>query len=114
MTIDEVSSRYNIPLNILHEYERREYDAAKKTEDVRQYDDNDIEKLSMIMTLLDAGFNGDETESYMRMELSGENTSAQRLEMLNKRRNTALDEIHRKEDQLDRLDYLRHKVRTEK
>lgn len=40
----------------------------------------------------------------------GEKTEALRLAMLNKRRAVALDEIHGKEAQLDRVDYLRHKI----
>ena len=36
---------------------------------------------------------------------------AQRLDMLNKRRSATLDEIHFREMQLDRMDYLRHKIR---
>ncbi|MCI9596088.1 MAG: hypothetical protein HFE75_02085 [Firmicutes bacterium] len=51
-----------------------------------------------------------EVEQYMRLLLEGEKTEALRLAMLNKRRAVALDEIHRKEAQLDRLDYLRHKI----
>ena len=39
-------------------------------------------------------------------------TKDQRLRMLNKRRSDALDEIHWKEEQLERLDYLRHNVKV--
>lgn len=66
----------------------------------------------MIMTLHDIGFNSNEVEHYMRLLLKDGNTEAQRLEMLNKKRSTALDEIHFKEMQLDRLDYLRHKIQA--
>lgn len=112
MTIDEASTRYNIPLDILHEYESWGLcGAVKKVMGVWQYDDQDIERLSMIMTLHDIGFLNDEVESYMRLLLEGESTEAQRLDMLNKRRSATLDEIHFREMQLDRMDYLRHKIR---
>ncbi|RKJ47826.1 MerR family transcriptional regulator [bacterium 1XD42-54] len=112
MTIDEASTRYNIPLDILREYESWGLcGAVKKVMGAWQYDDQDIERLSMIMTLHDIGFLNDEVESYMRLSLEGESTEAQRLHMLNKRRSATLDEIHFREMQLDRMDYLRHKIR---
>lgn len=112
MTIDEASARYSIPLEILREYESWGLcGAVKKVMGVWQYDEQDIERLSMIMTLHDIGFQNDEVESYMRLLLEGESTKVQRLDMLNKRRSATLDEIHFKEKQLDRMDYLRHKIR---
>ena len=47
----------------------------------------------------------------MRLLLAGPSTEAERLRMLNQRRNLALEEIHFKEKQLERLDYLRHKMK---
>jgi hypothetical protein len=63
------------------------------------------------MTLHDIGFGNDEVESYMRLLLKGESTEGERMRMLNQKRDSALDEIHFKERQLERLDYLRHKIR---
>lgn len=111
MTIDEASAHYNIPLDILREYESWGLcGAVKKVMGSWQYDDQDIERLSIIMTLHDIGFDKEEVENYMRLLLEGKNTEAQRLNMLNKQRAITLDEIHFKEMQLDRLDYLRHKI----
>ena len=39
-------------------------------------------------------------------------TKDQRLRMLNRRRSDALDEIHWKEEQLERLDYLHHNIKV--
>ena len=112
MTIDEASTCYNIPLDILRKYENWGLcGAVKKVMGAWQYDDQDIERLSMIMTLHDIGFLNDEVESYMRLLLEGESTEEQRLDMLNRRRSATLDEIHFREMQLDRMDYLRHKIR---
>lgn len=113
MTIEEASARYNIPLDILREYERWGLcSTVKKVMGAWQYDDQDIERLSMILTLHDIGFEPHEVETYMQLLLEGSTTQAQRLHMLNQRRKTALDEIHFREAQLERMDYLRHKLQA--
>ena len=76
-----------------------------------QYYDEDIKRLSMILTLHDVGFSNEETESYMRLLLEGSDTEEERLEMLRHHRDSTLDEIHFKQKQLDRLDYLRYQIR---
>lgn len=114
MTIDEAHSRYNIPVEILREYESWGLCGAVKTVmGAWQYDEEDIERLSLIMTLHDVGFSKEEVESYMRLLLEGENTEAKRMKMLDAHRNGTLDEIHFKQKQLDRLDYLRYKIRQD-
>ena len=114
MTIGEAHSRYNIPVEILKEYESWGLCGAVKTVmGAWQYDEEDIERLSLIMTLHDVGFSKEEVESYMRLLLEGENTEAKRMKMLDAHRNGTLDEIHFKQRQLDRLDYLRYKIRQD-
>ena len=111
MTIDEASKRYHIPIEILKEYESWGLcGAVKKVMGAWQYDDLDLERLSMIMTLHDIGFQTEEIENYMRLLLEQHDTDKERLRMLEKKRSEALDEIHFRERQLDRLDYLRYKI----
>lgn len=113
MTIDEASKRYNIPLEVLHEYEQWGLcNAIKKVMGSWQYDDSDLENLSLIMTLHDIGFNSNEIETYMRL-LSDNNNNLQ-LYSLNKKRSELLDEIHFREKQLARLDYLRLSINKSK
>ena len=114
MKIGEAHSRYNNPVEDLEEYERWGLCGAVKTVmGAWQYDEEDIERLSLIMTLHDVGFSKEEVESYMRLLLEGENTEAKRMKMLDAHRNGTLDEIHFKQRQLDRLDYLRYKIRQD-
>lgn len=111
MTIKEASERYGIPLKILKEYETWELcGAVKKVMGAWQYDEQDIERLSMIMTLHDIGFNNSEVETYMRLILDGDHTEPERIAMLNRRRGKTLDEIHFKEKQIAHMDYLRHEM----
>ena len=111
MTIEEASERYNIPIKILREYER--WGLCSDTKNVIgawQYDQTDIERLSLIMTLHDACFTNEEAERYMRLTLSNSETTEERMEMLRKKRNNTLAEIHFRQKQLDRLDYLRFEI----
>lgn len=111
MTMNEASQQYKIPLEILKEYESWGLcDAVKKVMGEWQYDDQDIERLGMIMTLNDMGFDSSEVETYMRLTLEGDHTESTRLAMLNRIRGKTLDEIHFKEKQIANMDYLRHKI----
>ena len=111
MTIDEASERYNIPVSILREYESWGLcGEVKKVMGAWQYDKSDLEKLSVIMTLHDVGFENGEVEAYMRLLLSGASTEEERMRMLRNRREGTLDEIHFRDRQLDRLDYLRYEI----
>lgn len=113
ITKDEASRAYNIPVEILDEYESWGLcGTVKQVMAEWQYDDSDLERLSMIMTLHDIGFNNDEVEVYMRLVLAGESTESERMRMLIQKRDRALNEIHLKERQLERLDYLRHKIKN--
>lgn len=111
MTINEASERYNIPIKILQEYESWGLcGEVKKIMGSWRYDESDIERLSVIMTLHDIGFTNDEVKRYMQLLVNGKSTEKERLKMLSEKRNGTLDEIHFKEKQLDRLDYLRFEI----
>lgn len=111
MTTDEASKQYQIPMEVLSAYERWGLcGAVKKVAGDWQYDDTDLEKLSLIMMLHDIGFNTEEIETYMRLLLEQQDTDKERLQMLEKKRKEVLDDIHFREKQLDRLDYLRYKI----
>ena len=115
MTREEASRRYQIPVEVLDEYERWGLcGAVREVMGAWQYDDQDLERLSTIMALHDMGFAPQEVERYMRLLISEGNTAAERLRMLEKRRDAALDEIHLREKQLQRLDYLRYRMHAKK
>lgn len=111
MTIQEASERYQIPMNILREYESWGLcGAVKNVMGAWQYDDEDLERLSLIMTLHDIGFTTEEVETYMRLTLEQSGGERERLRMLGRKRDAALDQLHFHERQLERLDYLRHEI----
>ena len=111
--VNEVSERYKIPVKILQEYESWGLcGEVKKIMGSWHYDESDIERLSTIMTLHDIGFTNDEVRRYMRLLLEGESTEKERMKMLTDKRSGTLDEIHFKQQQLDRLDYLRFEMKS--
>lgn len=114
MTIQEASERYCIPIKILKEYESMELcGTVKHVMGAWQYDDQDIERLSMIMTLHDIGFSKEDIDEYMRLLISGINDE-ECIAMLNKRRRITLDKIHVMEKQIDNIDYLRNEIQSAK
>jgi DNA-binding transcriptional MerR regulator len=115
MTIDEASKRYNIPIEILKEYESWGLcQTVKQVMGAWEYDERDLERLGMIMTLHDIGFSNEEVENYIRLLLKGPSTESECIRMLEQKRDIALEDIHFKQKQLDRLDYLRHKIKKDK
>ena len=111
MTITEASEHYNIPIEILKTYESWGLcDEVEKIMGDWQYDDQDLERLSLIMTLHDVGFAPADIEAFMRLAMQGKDTEAARMRMLNQHRSEALDEIHFREKQLERMDYLRYEI----
>ena len=111
MTQQEASEHYNIPVSILQDYESWGLcGVVKKVMGTWQYDDEDLEQLSTIMTLHDIGFTAEEVETYMRLLLEQPDSDRQRLRMMEEKRKATLDEIHFRARQLQRLDYLRHEI----
>ena len=107
MTRREASEQYHIPPAILQEYESW---GLCCTGARGQYNDEDLQRLSTMMTLHDVGFTVEEVETYMRLLLEQPESGAQRLKMMERRRGETLDEIHFRERQLVRLDYLRREI----
>ena len=111
MTQQEAAERYNIPISILKEYEKWGLcGALKKVIGAWQYDDEDLKRLSTIMTLHDIGFTSDEIEIYMRLLLEQPQSCGACLRMIEEKRNATLEEIYFQEKQLARLDYLRREI----
>ncbi len=112
MTMDEASERYNIPMDVLKEYEAWNLGgSAGKDGQADRFDDSDLEKLSLIVTLRDTGFAAEEIRTYMHLLREGSCTERERMHMLDKKRKDALNEIHAREKQMETLDYLRYEMK---
>lgn len=111
MTVEEVIEQYKIPKKILDEYHSFGLcDAVREVMGDWKYGDEDLERLSMIMSLHDIGFSTEEVETYMKLLIRGTKTEPERMRMLNKKRASILDDIHFREKQVERMDYLRYEM----
>lgn len=81
---------------------------VKKVMGSWQYDETDFERLSLIMMLYGLDFTVEEIKKYMKLSL-GKN-EREWLKLLNKKRKGILNEVHLKEKQLSRIDYLRYEM----
>lgn len=113
MTRQEASERYHIPLSVLQAYESWNLRGTEnRAAGAWEYDDEDLQRLSTILTLRDVGFTEGEMETYMRLLAEQPEQNQERLRMMEEKREETLEEIHFHERQLARLDYLRHELQT--
>lgn len=112
MTKEEIQKCCMISDHILNEYEEiiRQVaeEAGESAESPKGYN---VGMLSLMITLHDAGFSEKETREYMKRALQREDKTEELLEMLDEKRRHILEMIHIKEEQLDKLDYLRFQIK---
>lgn len=119
----EVAEHYRIAEDVLARYEEGIFteDTAsdhpgkidRKLADANknrpyQYQQEDLDRLSRIVMLLDSGFTDEEVREYMRLHQRSDGVAACRT-LLNRKREQTLDEIHRQERCLENIDFLRYK-----
>ncbi|GFZ30162.1 MerR family transcriptional regulator [Clostridium zeae] len=113
MKIKDVSNNFNISVSALRYYEKIGlFDHVKRINGVREYEDKDIRHLSMIITLKNAGLSNESILKYMELSKQGENSNEEIIFILKQQRKKLLDEIHHKHKNLDSLDYLIYKIKT--
>lgn len=111
--LKEVSDKFNISITTLRYYEKIGlFDGVKRINGVREYEDKDIRHLSMIITLKNAGLSNDSILKYMELLKQGHISDGERSHILKQQRQKLLDEIHFKQKNLDSLDYLIYKLKS--
>lgn len=111
LTIAEASRNYQIPAEILREYEEISHrwshlEAPEKCECTEQ----DLKALDLLALLHISGFSEQETRDYFVGDDDPGTQSHKQLGMLERKRTAVLKEIHQKEEQLNHLDYLRYEL----
>lgn len=107
MKIKEVSHIYNISMTTLRDYEKAGlFDNVTRIKGVREYGTKDIQRLSFILTLKNAGLQMETIFKYIQLTEQGNQTTYQRIQILKKERCQLLDKIHHCQKSIDSLDYL--------
>ncbi len=106
MTRQELMERYPLSACVLAEYDSWDFCREPGTE----YTPGDVERLSLLLTLLDIGFTAQEAKAYMRSALQEPDRTRPRLRLLEEKRAALLGDIHQREQKLQRLDYLRYEL----
>lgn len=106
MTLEEAAHKYDMPPDTLRKYAalgliRTEQETFGEAE----YMASDFERLGLIDTLLRFGFTPEEARKYLRLTENNGSDEIQ-IRMLQRQRRTLLNDIHKKQQLLDNLDYM--------
>jgi len=106
MKISEVSKLVNIPSATLRYYEQIGLlDNIKKEHGIRNYQQQDIEKINFIICMKKAGFSLDSIVQFVNLAKDKKQGEKRRLEMLLKQKDILLQEMKEKEETLNFLNY---------
>ena len=106
MTLNDAAKKFDLPLETLKKYISLGFIRENSnTDGTAQYKDSDFERLGLIDTLIQSGFTPEETKKYLALT---ENMGADetQIRMLKKQRRSLLNDIHKKQQLLDNLDYM--------
>lgn len=114
MTMEEACRRYQIDQEELRCYERTGLLACNRTEDGHfDYQQADLQRAGFIHSLLETGFQIEELKQFLQLFDQAAGTGEEQIRILKKRRYQLLDDIHQKQQMLDRLDYLIHNIKLQ-
>ena len=77
----------------------------------REYEDKDIERLSLILTLKNIGLSNETILKYIELNEQGAHTKKQQIQVLKLERQKLLDSIHNQQKNIDSLDYLIYQLK---
>lgn len=104
MRIKEVSKRFNVSITALRYYEKVGlFEDVNRVNGIREYEDKDIERLSLILTLKNIGLSNETILKYIELNEQGAHTKLERQKLL--------DSIHNQQKNIDSLDYLIYQLK---
>lgn len=110
MRVEEVSRCFEVSLEELLMYEESGLlDDVHQSNGIREYEDQDIKKLSKIITLKNAGFPLDEIKRFL-LCTGSKSDEIKRLEILKKQRAHLLDQVHVYQKSIDSIDMLIYEI----
>lgn len=114
MTLQEASRRFHLKLEILRLLEVNGLLKGKKMKDgTLEYEGTELQRASQLYFLTQAGMDLDTLKRFVTLLEKGTNAKEEQIRILRKCRYRLLDEIHGKQQSLDRLDYLIHEIKNQ-
>ncbi|MFQ9922992.1 MAG: MerR family transcriptional regulator [Beduini sp.] len=112
MKISEVSKNFGISISTLRYYERSGlFDHVQRINGRREYSDEDIHRLSLIMTLKNAGFTLSAISNYLDLPIC---SRQEKVKILEKERSRLLKNIHDGQKNINSIDYLIYTLQKER
>ncbi len=112
MKISEVSKTFGISMSTLRYYERSGlFDSVQRVNGVREYSDEDIHRLSLIMTLKNAGFTLSAISNYLGLPIY---SKQEKIKILERERLRLLERVHDSQKNINSIDYLIYTLQKER
>lgn len=112
MTLKEASERFCISMEKLTYYEKNRLIIYETLMDgVPDYTEEELHKVSVIYDLLEAGMEVDELRRYLWLLRKETADKTEQIRIIRKQRCELMEEIHRKQQCLDRIDYMVEQIR---
>ena len=114
MTLGEASERFCISMEKLNYYEENgliRYETL--VEGIPDYTEDELHKAGVIHTLLEAGMDVNALGKYMQLLHGKTENKEEQIRILRKQRYRLLEEIHCKQQFLDKLDYMIDRIKKE-
>lgn len=117
MTIKEVSEKYGISTDTLRYYERIGMlpPVTRTSGGIRDYNEHDLSWVELVLCMRNAGLSIEAIIEYVKLYQMGDETFAERLQLLQEQRDVLLEQKNQIETTIDRLNYkiARYKVAVE-
>ncbi|MCM1496742.1 MAG: MerR family transcriptional regulator [Bacteroides sp.] len=114
MTLEEASKQFHISIEKLRFYEENGLlESCQSVNGILDYTESELRKAGMIYSLGTAGFDVAAIKQYLILEKAGGNHKEEKIQLLRKQRYWLLEEIHKKQQALDELDYMIDNIRKE-
>lgn len=117
MTIKEVGEKYGISTDTLRYYERIGMlpPVTRTSGGIRDYNEHDLSWVELVLCMRNAGLSIEAIIEYVKLYQMGDETFAERLQLLQEQRDVLLEQKNQIETTIDRLNYkiARYKVAVE-
>lgn len=115
MTLEEAGKRFCLEIEHLHFYEEKGLLVGEKMRNgTVEYSEAELQKAVQLYFLEKAGMDFDTLKQYAVSAKENAGVVMDRVRILRKLRYRLLDEIHQKQQSLDQVDYLIHKIKNQK